>query len=1395
MKKYNMGGKLTNCIKQLYNKSSSAVLVQGTIGEWFRTTVGVRQGCLLSPTLFNIYLEQIMTDALENHHGTVSIGGRVVTNLRFADDIDGLAGGEQELANLVESLDTTSRRYGMEISAEKTKLMSNNDKPITTKVAVNQEELQTVDQFKYLGSIISKEGSKAEVISRAAQTYIFFILNHYLCFNCALLKLAVSAEIRKHQTLLEIAASTNEGEIPDIHYHRKCRSIFTMKKLLDKIQQTADDHDKQEQEARRLSSRGSSSTSTTYERVCIFCEKSSKYVKGTNSRETLVQCCDMRADTSIRKIATEKNDSRILAIVSRELVAAEAFYHRTCYKSYTRPQATCTSTSDASDESSNDHYAHQESNAYQMLFNYVRSDVIEKERIVRLSEMSELLVEYLTSLGINECKPSTKTHIRRNLEVEFGEVLRFEKLFDNSQRVFLIPASLTPMKIAKNVVTILMAEQENDKGLPMKISNIQQAAIDIRDAIRRKQNTMSWPPRPSELEENALDIPQELRVFLYTLLSGSKDLSDGECNARVQRLMKSYAQDLIFGVSRGQIKQPKHVLLPYAVKSLTNNVELVSILNRCGHGISYSQLEEINTALCLKKMEQCSDIPLPENIHPFVSTTLAWDNIDRLEETLSGKGTSHRVNGIAVQARYFGPHLPNEQSAEIPRSKKRSIEPLTPANLPIYNAGERQGPKPRRYVHVNCQEASENARRKNLLWVLLRLHAETRQKVSGWTGYNISVRNETEVSQDSIGYLPTIDAPASNMSTVHEILVRSLKIKEALHLESIVLVFDQALYAKATEIIWKHPHQFKDIVVRMGMFHTLCTLLSIIGKRFQDAGLRDICIESGVIAEGSVTGVLEGRKYNRAIRFHKLMYEALQRLVWKGFQTWLGEYTEKEDIVKDFLDSLTPLHNDICQDEHEKVLTSQRFSEFLTLYDEYREFLRNTKGKLSSFWMSYIDIVEIMLGLVRASREGDWQLHLAAVRQMIPWCFAYDHLNYARYLPAYLSDMCHLNETHPDALEYLQSGGFSAQIGDQNPFGRIPVDQACEETVNKDTQTSGGTKGFSLKPGAVTKYYLVAGYRSLCIRMLKEMLHVNSSSGHTDLQTSRIARDEADVNALVAMLEINWINPFNSEQQDLVCLSTGKIATPKIEEDLLNAKAYGEKAYEAFRVQRLETDAPTAQFHDTIKKSKLQTFSELNKKVKVKSTAAKEIVLKADRALFGQMIVIAESRKLQMRDVLCHPLGPLPWSLATADGSLRKTTKSTLAKELQKNVPAAEEIPQTSACIIDGMAIVQRLKADHKRFSEVAEYLFDMVVHEGWFSHRIDVVFDVYREDSIKNAERERRGSEDSNEFRNIQPQHIVQQWRKFLINPRNKTSLVRFIAQEWKKDKMLQDYSMRREC
>ena len=123
MKKYNISISLIRVIKNLYDKATSAVLFNSSIRNCFRTAVGIRQGCLLSPTFFDIFLERIMTDASEDHDGTVSIGGRTITNFRFADDIDGSA-GEEELAKLVVCLNKASTAYGMDISAEKTKLMT-----------------------------------------------------------------------------------------------------------------------------------------------------------------------------------------------------------------------------------------------------------------------------------------------------------------------------------------------------------------------------------------------------------------------------------------------------------------------------------------------------------------------------------------------------------------------------------------------------------------------------------------------------------------------------------------------------------------------------------------------------------------------------------------------------------------------------------------------------------------------------------------------------------------------------------------------------------------------------------------------------------------------------------------------------------------------------------------------------------------------------------------------------------------------------------------------------------------------------------------------------------------------------------------------------------------------
>ena len=119
-----------------------AVQINGWTGEWFRTTIGVKQGCLISPILFNIFFERIMFDALGEHDGRISIGGRTIANMRFADDIDALVKEEQELEALVESIDKTCTRYKIEISDEKTKLLTNSAYGIQRQIEVKDRSLE-----------------------------------------------------------------------------------------------------------------------------------------------------------------------------------------------------------------------------------------------------------------------------------------------------------------------------------------------------------------------------------------------------------------------------------------------------------------------------------------------------------------------------------------------------------------------------------------------------------------------------------------------------------------------------------------------------------------------------------------------------------------------------------------------------------------------------------------------------------------------------------------------------------------------------------------------------------------------------------------------------------------------------------------------------------------------------------------------------------------------------------------------------------------------------------------------------------------------------------------------------------------------------------------------------
>ena len=148
MRKYNINASITRAIENLYDKAQSAIMFNGSTGEWFRTTVGVRQGCLPSPTLFNMFLERIVCEALDDHEGSVNNGGRLFTNFRFAEDIVVNAEEEEEAGVLVDRPDITTTGYKMEIGPDKTKVVPNNPNGFQREIKIESQRLEEVENFK-----------------------------------------------------------------------------------------------------------------------------------------------------------------------------------------------------------------------------------------------------------------------------------------------------------------------------------------------------------------------------------------------------------------------------------------------------------------------------------------------------------------------------------------------------------------------------------------------------------------------------------------------------------------------------------------------------------------------------------------------------------------------------------------------------------------------------------------------------------------------------------------------------------------------------------------------------------------------------------------------------------------------------------------------------------------------------------------------------------------------------------------------------------------------------------------------------------------------------------------------------------------------------------------------
>ena len=134
---------------------------------------------------------------------------------------------------------------------------------------------------------------------------------------------------------------------------------------------------------------------------------------------------------------------------------------------------------------------------------------------------------------------------------------------------------------------------------------------------------------------------------------------------------------------------------------------------------------------------------------------------------------------------------------------------------------------------------------------------------------------------------------------------------------------------------------------------------------------------------------------------------------------WVNDNIQDMNVViKTFLDQVNRITDDLNQQRFSDLLQRPLLAELTPLWKDFLEHLRHNSVELAAFWMAYIDMVEaILIAILRASCEGNWNLNLHAVRNMISWCFAYDKLNYARYMSPYYAQMTNLPEKNPRVYE------------------------------------------------------------------------------------------------------------------------------------------------------------------------------------------------------------------------------------------------------------------------------------------------------------------------------------------------------------------------------------------
>jgi len=481
---------------------------------------------------------------------------------------------------------------------------------------------------------------------------------------------------------------------------------------------------------------------------------------------------------------------------------------------------------------------------------------------------------------------------------------------------------------------------------------------------------------------------------------------------------------------------------------------LIDTLYQHGFCCSYNEVHQFEQNAVLNY-----GTDIPNHSSQFVQ--YAADNVDHNIKTLDGNNTFHGMGMIACVT----PGI--KASNSISRVKVLPNEVASTGRVPVLYYKEcSTGMTEVRYQKLNSFIAKDPTAELDLLWKASIMFGSPRPT---WSGMMQLVHHGTHPGKSSVVFLPMIDINPSDTTCVYSTL-RYIQDHASRHNVTPIITFDQPLWWKALMIIASEPvgSELKNIVLRLGGFHTEMSFLGCIGHLMAASGLQELLEQ--IYAPNTVVHMLNGKAISRALRGHFLVNAALNGLIMANvfnvpIPLCTDDTSEGADTENTLEKSSSALEE--AAELYEKLMQKSvsidhvcQHSTMIKIDDSVqrkKEYLKSYRT--ATLWLQYMDMNDILFKHIRAERTGNWDLHLQSMSEMLPYMAAAGHNNYTKCLHLYLQRMSSLQNDHPDVYQHFQDGLHVIRRSDPYWAG-LSSDLVIEQVLMRSMKTNGGlTRG------------------------------------------------------------------------------------------------------------------------------------------------------------------------------------------------------------------------------------------------------------------------------------------------------------------------------------------------